>query len=151
MRVILNRIYEQKDLQTKGELYILNDSHEEIFRCKTLELPWRDNKKRISCIPDGSYKCVKRISKKYGHHWHILEVPNRSLILIHHGNYNKDTLGCILVGEDFVDINNDGLCDVTSSVTTMNRLRKILEDEFTIEIRKYRDFTLRSKKSKLDK
>ena len=119
--------------QTEGVLYVIDDN-KIIFDCKTLELPWENNERRISCIPDGNYKCVKRVSKKYGHHWHVLDVENRSLILIHHGNYNRDTLGCILVGKEFKDINKDGLEDVTSSVSTMNKLRKLLPDEFELEI-----------------
>jgi hypothetical protein len=100
----------------------------------TLELPWKQNEKRVSCIPHGKYKCVKRTSQKYGVHWHITNVPNRSLILIHSGNFHTDILGCVLVGERHSDINGDGHVDVVSSAVTMNKLRAVLPDEFELEI-----------------
>ena len=136
MRLILTRTAQMpvdNPQQTEGILYVIKNG-KIVFECVTLELPWRNNARRISCIPDGTYKCVKRVSKKYGHHWHVLDVPNRSLILIHSGNFNHHTLGCILVGKEFKDINKDGLEDVTSSVATMNELRALLPDKFEIEV-----------------
>lgn len=64
----------------------------------TLELPWRDNQKMISCIPVGVYKCTKKHSPSRGLVYSVLDVPDREHILIHVGNYPKDTNGCILVG-----------------------------------------------------
>lgn len=120
--------------QTEGVLYVIK-SGQIVFECMTLELPWRNNERRVSCVPDGTYQCIKRTSPKYGHHWHLQDVPNRSLILIHSGNYNHHTLGCILVGKEFKDMNKDGLEDVTASVATMNELRKLLTDKFELEIK----------------
>lgn len=119
--------------QTLGELFI-RDGDDEVFTCKTLELPWLDNKVQVSCIPAGSYKVKKRNSAKYGDHFHIEDVPGRTFILIHHGNYYTDILGCVLVGTSHTDINNDGLRDVTASRTTMAKLNQIMPDEFEIEI-----------------
>jgi hypothetical protein len=68
------------------------------YECFTLELPWKENKRQVSCIPTGTYKVVHRTSPKYKDHLHIIGVPNRDLILIHTGNSAKDILGCILVG-----------------------------------------------------
>ena len=119
--------------QTTGIIYMIKDGSI-IKEIATLELAWKNNERRISCIPEGTYKCVKRLSPKYGHHWHVLDVPNRSLILIHSGNFHTHTLGCILVGEKHSDINNDGLCDVTNSRNVMNELRVMLPDEFELEI-----------------
>jgi hypothetical protein len=67
--------------------------------CFTLELPWRDNKKNSSCIPLGTYDVVPHVSPKFGKTLLLLDVPDRSEILIHAGNTAKDTRGCILVGE----------------------------------------------------
>jgi hypothetical protein len=77
------------------------------FNCYTLELPWRDNQKSISCIPDGEYEVIQRISAKFGKIYWITNVPNRSYILIHSGNYAGDiskgykshVQGCILLGQ----------------------------------------------------
>jgi len=120
--------------QVKGMAEVRDDKGVFRFAFCTLELPWLDNAIRKSCIPAGVYYCVKRWSKKYGDHWLIQDVAGRTLILIHHGNYNSDTLGCILVGKEFKDINGDGLLDLTDSIATMNALRKIMPDKFKLEI-----------------
>jgi hypothetical protein len=134
MKVIIDRLNEG-DKQTESLLTILNEKEETIFNCYTLELPWNDNKKQISCIPKGEYNVEKRQSTKYKNHFHVLDVPNRSYILIHQGNYNWHTKGCILVGKTLTDINNDGLRDVTGSVATMNKLNDILPNYFKLQIR----------------
>lgn len=100
----------------------------------TLELPWLNNQFQISCIPTGIYTVVKRYSPKYGHHFHILDVPDRDYILGHHGNFFTDILGCVLFGNNHVDINSDGLKDVTSSKAKMKELNSILPDKFKLEI-----------------
>jgi len=64
--------------------------------CYTIELPWRDNQPRVSCIPEGCYPLVKRYSKTHGNHLMLQKVPNRSLILIHTANNAlRDLQGCI--------------------------------------------------------
>ena len=68
--------------------------------CFTLELPNLDNQKRISCIPTGNYKAMIVKSPKFGVCWQIMNVPNRSEVLIHAGNTHKDILGCILLGSN---------------------------------------------------
>lgn len=45
-----------------------------------------------------------------------------------------DILGCILVGKEHKDINNDGLKDVTSSKSTINLLYSIVEEPVYINI-----------------
>lgn len=122
------------DKQVKGMAEVRDAEGKFRFAFFTLELPWMDNERRRSCIPHGTYNCVRRTSQKYGHHWHVQDVEGRSLILIHHGNYHHETLGCILVGRELVDLNRDGLLDTTASVATMNELRRILPDTFELEI-----------------
>ena len=64
--------------------------------CNTIELPWRENETRVSCIPEGKYFIKKRYSQKF--HWHleVLNVKNRSLILFHPANNALLELnGCI--------------------------------------------------------
>lgn len=73
----------------------------------TLELNWRENKRKVSCIPAGSYTCVFKASPKYGMCYHVLDVPNRSAILIHAANFaglvsegqRADLEGCIAFGK----------------------------------------------------
>lgn len=64
----------------------------------TLEDPWLDNEKDKSCIPTGSYQCVRYPSSKFGEVYLLQNVPDRDGILIHPGNTPKDTEGCILLG-----------------------------------------------------
>lgn len=69
----------------------------------TLENEWRDNKPMVSAIPTETYTCVPhgweagtKVSKPKT--WALKNVPGRSDVLIHIGNYTKDTKGCILAG-----------------------------------------------------
>lgn len=138
MRIDIKRITES-DKQTEGVLTVYqgcpgSNEEEVVFQCYTLELPWLDNKARVSCIPKNTYNVEKRSSTKYKHHFHVLNVPNRSWILVHNGNYNWHTKGCILVGKTLTDINGDGYRDVTSSKSTLNYLNKILPPYFKLTI-----------------
>lgn len=75
------------------------------LRLHTLELPWADNKPQVSCIPVGRYHCAVRQSPRFGAVYHVQNVPGRSYILIHSGNYagakpyKSHVLGCILLGK----------------------------------------------------
>ncbi len=131
--LIIRTIFEDK--QTLGVGYVVSERPMPHFEFKTLELPWLDNTKYVSCIPAGTYKCVKRNTPKYKDHFHVLDVPNRSHILIHHGNYYTDILGCILPGDAYRDLNKDGYLDVLNSKLTMDRLNTLLPNEFTLTIR----------------
>ena len=79
----------------------------EDFNCRTLELPWRNNRRQISCIPPGIYDVEIRLSNKYGRIYWVRKVPDRTYILIHSGNYAGDkskglkshVMGCILLGK----------------------------------------------------
>ena len=64
--------------------------------CLTIELPWKNNETKVSCIPEGKYQLTKRYSLRFG--WHLLvnNVVNRSYILIHAFNDTvKESKGCI--------------------------------------------------------
>lgn len=64
--------------------------------CKTIELPWKNNERSVSCIPEGRYILEKRYSLKYKWHIHVTGVQNRSLILFHPANNAmKELNGCI--------------------------------------------------------
>ena len=82
---------------TIGELFI---NEERI--CDTLENPWLDNQRRISCIPEGEYKVRIRLPRESAtrDYMHLLvkDVKDRDYILFHIGNFPRDTSGCILVG-----------------------------------------------------
>lgn len=64
--------------------------------CFTIELPWKNNEKRVSCIPEGKYFIKKRYSQKFKWHLEIENVQNRSIILFHPANAAmKELNGCI--------------------------------------------------------
>lgn len=74
------------------------------FCCISLERPWLSNVKNVSCIPVGNYTCVRTHGRKTNGGmeipitYEVMDVPNRSGILFHVGNYVDDTQGCILLG-----------------------------------------------------
>ena len=117
------------DKQTLGALTVYCGT-DKVFECKTLELPWLNNKPFKSCIPKGEYKVKYRHSETYGHHWIVQDVEDRDLILIHFGNFHRDTEGCICVGRDYRDIDSDGYRDVTSSKVTMRALNNAISASF---------------------
>ena len=64
--------------------------------CHTIELPWKNNEKRVSCIPEGRYFIRKRYSQKFKWHSKVVDVKNRSYILFHPANNALQELnGCI--------------------------------------------------------
>ena len=64
--------------------------------CNTIELPWKNNETKVSCIPEGKYFIRKRYSKKFQWHLEITNVENRSLILFHPANNAlRELNGCI--------------------------------------------------------
>ena len=123
--IIVRKHYEK---YTKGIMVVEN----EYFA--TLELPWNDNERNISAIPEGEYVTSKFTSNKFGPCFAVKGVPNRSLIRIHVGNFTSQIRGCILVGKEHKDINLDGIIDVVKSRDTINRLYKILPNSFLCKI-----------------
>ena len=86
------------DESTIGELFVNGERF-----CDTLELPYRDNQRSVSCIPIGEYNVRLRYPRESAtrNYLHLLvqDVKDRSYILFHRGNTAKDTRGCILVGQ----------------------------------------------------
>ena len=103
--------------------------------CQTLELPWNNNSQNSSCIPDGKYKLRKINSPKFGEVYEICDVRDREHILIHKGNFLRDTHGCVLVGM----INSLENCQyrLYNSKIALEAFIKFLEgkDDITLEIK----------------
>lgn len=94
----------QTEHATFGQLV---DADHAVIAC-TLELPWKDNAKGVSCIPAGQYICRRRFSPKHNCDVFGIEgVPGRSDIEIHIGNRPADTEGCVLVGSRFGAVRGD--------------------------------------------
>ena len=110
MKIDLYR-YSSQSKTTLGAIMI-NDK----FQCYTVEDRHRDVKvKKETRIPKGKYKIIlrefgghyERYKEKYTNHKGMLwlqDVPNFTHILIHIGNYDKDTEGCILLNNE---VNNN--------------------------------------------
>lgn len=89
MVLILSRTYFPDG--TNGKL-----DYEGKFLCCTIELPWKSNEKRVSCIPEGEYLLKKRYSRKFQWHIEVADIKNRSFILVHPANHAmKELRGCI--------------------------------------------------------
>lgn len=133
MKLLISRTYH--DNFTLGSMFVLN-GEELIHRCKSIELPWINNQRNVSCIPEGEYNVIKDYSNKRGNVFRLLWVRDRSGILIHVGNfvagYQKDSEGCILPGNHFFDLNNDGMLDVAESQVAMNALWELMPDKFKL-------------------
>lgn len=147
-RYILERGY-KGPTETLGSLY---DADTMELICKTMELPWRNNRGGetadvASCIPEGLYifrKNPPKPTRDYGY-FRCDHVPGRtknadgkSRILIHRITYVKDLLGCIGVGSRFRDFNLDGIPDMEESGVKLQWMYKNFPNEFELLI-KYKD------------
>jgi len=96
---------------TNGILFDITNGARK-FLCYTLEDEDRDKKVQgETCIPEGEYRLgirdVGGFHEKYSKRFadihkgmlHVLNVPNFSYILIHCGNTDEHTAGCLLVGD----------------------------------------------------
>ena len=122
--------------QTPSDVILMDDDKNILFHFTGIELAWKDNKRRESCIPEGIYLAKKHTSPKFGKCLWIQDVPNRSEILVHPANYSRQLLGCMALGMNFADIDGDGLVDVTESRKAVNKLLSLMgeDNEITIVI-----------------
>ena len=117
------------DNATLGQLTIEDVVTDAIY---TLENPLRETDKD-NRIPSGVYQCVPYSGTKYKDVYHVKDVPNRSSILIHWGNTEKDTLGCILLGNKIGKIGD--MPAVLESKRCFERFRSLIgKNEFTLVV-----------------
>jgi len=123
--------------QTTGYL-IVHDIFKTHAQFATIELPWLNNEPFISCIPPGTYKASKILSPTFGWCIQILNVPNRTNILLHNGNFYTNTKGCIIVGKLFAKINIDLQTDISNSRQAIKQLTSYFKPNqiFNITIQK---------------
>ena len=126
------------------------------FLCYSLEDEYRNEKvMHETRVPAGTYQIQlrkvggfnARYAKKYGDFHkgmlHVQDVPGFEYILIHTGNTDEHTSGCLLLGDTQTNnqIKEDGF--IGSSVQAYKRvypsIAKILEDRGTVSIT-YTDF-----------
>ena len=113
MKIVIERTYYPNG--TNGELHIDGK-----LKCFSIELPWHNNERKVSCIPEGTYHLEKHVSDHLGNCLHVLNVPNRSDILIHAANNAvRELLGCIapvtkLTGPGMGDKSKAQLTDIVN-------------------------------------
>ena len=115
---------------TNGLLFI-----DGLFECYTLEDQYQSVKvMHETCIPEGTYDIKFRkeggFHAKYSERYknahygmlHVQDVPNFTYILIHTGNTDEHTSGCLIVGETQQDleISKDGF--IGSSVVAYKKM-----------------------------
>lgn len=125
MTLKLYRYHGSKN-DTLGLLFI-NDK----FACYTVEDEYREDKvMHETRIPAGLYTVTlrdsPRFSQKYGHEMiAINNVPGFTGVLIHKGNTEKDTSGCIVVG-NVTRFNPDGDSRVEESGLAYDRIYPVI-------------------------
>jgi hypothetical protein len=106
----------------------------------TLERPWLNNARNISCIPDGAYRCVKTTNRHLGAGtiipvtFEIVGVPDRSGILFHAGNIVSQSEGCVMFGLQWDS--EDSPFTILGSAAAMRRFNHLTKDnkEFPLTI-----------------
>ena len=107
----------------------------------SIELPWKNNHTRVSCIPEGTYELVKRWSPKFNRHLQLLNVPKRNFILIHPANDAlKELKGCIAL-VSIITGAGKGICSGKALETLTNLVYCVLDRHeqvfLNIKIEKY--------------
>jgi hypothetical protein len=113
---------EESEEGTFGNLII----NGKIF-CTTLEPPDMLNEINKSSIPEGQYICERVDSPKYGNTFEIKDVPGRSDVLWHPGNFVFDTMGCVLLGEKISKLREERA--IANSGNTFKKFLEFLEGE----------------------
>lgn len=114
--------------------------------CKTLELPWLNNRQNKSCIPEDTYVVIK-MNPGFGRSYSYFRLAyvkdrnmntgvNMSTILIHPASKVEHLLGCIGVGSRFEDLNKDGIPDLVGSTPKLQWMVDNLPDAFFLKITK---------------
>jgi hypothetical protein len=89
-KLILVRYPEYKG-STPGAFY-----YDKTLICYSLERPWLDNQRNISCIPLGIYPLEITMSGRFKKMLPLIHpVPGRSGIRIHAANHVRELEGCI--------------------------------------------------------
>ena len=111
----------------KGELF-----NDEQFFCYTLERPLEGD---IVAIPAGVYDIEIRHSPHFDRDLpHLLNVPERSDILMHGGNKAIDSLGCILCGYKEFDEDTIGDASAVSDLTRIIAAAKANNERVQIRV-----------------
>ncbi|WP_064608792.1 DUF5675 family protein [Photobacterium sp. J15] len=84
-------------------------------------------------IKAGTYNVLLYNSDKYKNVYELKNVPGRTKILIHSGNYHDDTEGCLMPGKTWGAI-NDKQYHVGNSRTAFNEIKAEIQGKKSIQI-----------------
>lgn len=105
----------------------------------TLEHAYLEGTEDAPKIPDGNYTCVRGQHQLPGMAapfttFEITGVPGHSKLLFHTGNYNRDSKGCVLLGE--TEANIHGVTIITGSRIAFQAFMTLQEgiDEFQLTV-----------------
>ena len=113
---------------TLGELTMQDGDSVELL--KTIELPWKDNRATLSCIPEGTYEVYWAYSpSKKIFTYRVLNVKGRDGVLFHVANYTRQLKGCIAPCLSHADIDKDGTIDGVSSGAALAKFEKFFKKE----------------------
>lgn len=116
---------------TRGTFGVLVDSQTLFPIALTLEKPWRDNEREVSCIPGGLYLCKLQDN---GEKISVFNVPNRDGIQIETFNYEHQSKGCIALGQALMR-ENGVVVGVSSSKEAFNILLDAVgKNEFVLKV-----------------
>lgn len=119
---------------TRGILVAKDDDGNHVLTCVVLELPWRDNTRKVSCIPEGMFVCKRRWTKKFRWHYILEDVPDRDAILQHPGNFTRQIEGCQLPGEEIKHLDGDAIPDVANTRATLDLMLRKFGNEYILHI-----------------
>lgn len=105
--------------------------------CVTLEPPDELNKSNISSIPAQQYTCERYKSTRYPNTFQVMNVPNRTHVLFHAGNFVENTEGCILLARKFGVLKRGR--GILNSGETFKRFMEIMKgvDKFHLTIKEH--------------
>ena len=93
---------------------------------------------KVPKIPKGVFTCQRSMHRLHGmtedfETFELMNIPGHDNILLHWGNYNKDSEGCILVGSI---INKNNAWTITNSrIAFANFMKKVKGlDSFQLEV-----------------
>lgn len=132
MNITLKRV-QSDDTCTRG-LITLEDG----TLIYSLELPWKNNEKNVSCVPPGVYQLIPYTSHKHDSTWYLqnadLDVggdgAHRSFCEIHSANWASQLEGCIALGLDDKPMYNPAEGEIVPAVEqsrlAINRIKNVL-------------------------
>ena len=155
MKLKVIRISSGND-STSGILFDVTDPEDKKFLAYTLEDEKRKEKvMHETRVPAGEYSVVLRTEGGYHNKYskrfsdfhigmlHIIDIPNFEYILIHCGNTDEDTSGCLLVGDSQENnqIKKDGFIGASTQAykRIYPRIAEALKDGEEVTI-KYVDY-----------